>query len=288
MISIVSKSFDRKTTEIVENGDDSVMKIKRENLNYLYKMNRLQIEALQRKGCGIAFIPMGPTEVHGPHLPLMTDITSGLELAERAAYKLRAEGIESIIATPVTYCHADVTNCFAGNTSLRTETVTMLIEDICLSLARAGFVYIVVTSGHADPSNAAAVQQGFENAKTKDPRIKALHSDWFTMGIVEGRAAQAFAGKHPEWDLHAGESETAFNMMRNPELLDMVQIKKLPPNYEGEFLFPRIGAGAADFLECGAPDAYFGDPAVATAENGDRQYDIFSDIIVGEVKTLIS
>lgn len=58
----------------------------------------------------------------------------------------------------------------------------------------------------------------------------------------------------------------------------------MKPNYEGEFLFERIGAGAKDFIECGAPDAYFGDPAAATAENADKQYDVFSDYVVDEVR----
>ena len=52
--------------------------------------------------------------------------------------------------------------------------------------------------------------------------------------------------------------------MRYPELLDKAQIASLKPNYEGEFLFERIGAGAKDFIECGAPDAYFGDPVSYT------------------------
>ena len=88
-------------------------------LNYLYKMTSTKIKELQPK-CNLAFIPLGPTEVHGPHLPLMTDFRSGLELCERAARKLQEEGIESIIATPVTYCAADVTNVFQiGRASCR-------------------------------------------------------------------------------------------------------------------------------------------------------------------------
>ncbi len=256
------------------------------SLNYLFKMNSTKVKALQKE-CSLAFIPMGPTEVHGPHLPLATDIFSGLELAERAAVKLEKEGIKSIIATPVTYCHADVTNCFPGNTSLRTETVTAMMEDICLSLARAGFYHIIVTSGHADPSNADAVVKGFENAKAKDPRIKAVYSKWFDRGIVGGEASEAFNGAHPEWDLHAGESETGLIMMKYPELLDMDQVKGLEPNYEGEHLFQRIGEGAKDFIECGAPNAYFGSPAAARVETADRQYDIFSDIVVEEARDLM-
>lgn len=255
-------------------------------LNYLYKMTSTKIKTLQEH-CSLVFIPLGPTEVHGPHLPLMTDICSGLELAERAAAKLQAKGIESVIATPVTYCAADVTNVFSGNTSLRLETVEMIFEDICISLARNGFTNIVVVSGHADTGNAAAVVRGIENAKKVNAKIKGVYSDWFTKGIVEGGAAKYFNGEHPTFDLHAGESETGFMMMRYPELLDMEQIAKLEPNYEGEFLFERIAKGAKDFIECGAPNAYFGDPAAAKVETADKQYDIFSDYIIEEIFDLL-
>ena len=199
----------------------------------------------------------------------------------------RGSGKKEYPATPITYCHADVTNCFPGNTSLRPETVTAMIEDICVSLADSGFYNIIVTSGHADPTNAAAVKQGFVNANARNPKVNAVNSEWFDKGIVNGGAKEAFNCEHPEWDLHAGESETAFNLFRNPELIDMNQVAALKANWEGEFLFPRILGGAKDFLECGAPDAYFGDPASATAENGDRQYDIFSDIVVEEVLELL-
>lgn len=104
---------------------------------------------------------------------------SRLELCERAARKLQEEGIESIIATPVTYCAADVTNVFPGNTSLRVETVEMLLEDICLSLARSGFYNIMVVSGHADPGNAAAVVRGIENAEKEKQQ-----GQWYLFGVV--------------------------------------------------------------------------------------------------------
>ena len=257
------------------------------SLNYLYKMHRTQIEELIERGCNVAFIPLGPTEVHGPHLPLWCDIVSGLDLAERAAQKLQDQGIESVIATPVTYCEADVTNVFAGNTSLRPETVAMMFEDICLSLARAGFVKIIVVSGHADPLNAEYVVKGFEAAKVKNPAINAIYSDWFSM-ITSGAVNHLCKGEHPEWDLHAGEIETSFIMNRYPELVDEAQIRALPVNHAGEFLFAKVAEGADNFIDCGAPDCYFGSPSLACAETGEKTYDAFSDFIVKEALDLLS
>ena len=38
-----------------------------------------------------------------------------------------------------------------------------------------------------------------------------------------------------------------------------------------------IKAGAKNFLQCGGPDAYFGAPADATAEEGERLFAILVD-----------
>ena len=67
------------------------------SLNYLYKMHRTQIEELIERSCNVAFIPLGPTEVHGPHLPLWCDIVSGLDLAERAAKNCRIRALSLLL-----------------------------------------------------------------------------------------------------------------------------------------------------------------------------------------------
>jgi creatinine amidohydrolase len=50
------------------------------------------VEAARRTGRPlVAFLPIGATEAHGPHLPLATDVVIAHELAARAAH-LAGEG----------------------------------------------------------------------------------------------------------------------------------------------------------------------------------------------------
>ena len=97
-------------------------------LNYMYEMNTRQIQELARK-TDIAFLPVGPTEVHSQHLPVGTNIESAIDVCERAARKLAERGVETLIAPPVNYALADAVNCFVGNITLRYETVVAVVED---------------------------------------------------------------------------------------------------------------------------------------------------------------
>ncbi len=245
--------------------------------NFLYNMNTRQVEALARK-TSIAFLPIGPTEVHAPHLPLGTDVESALEVCERASAKLQEHHLNCLIASPINYALADVANCFSGNTTLRFGTVVAIVEDVCTSLARWGFTYVVVMCGHAEPGNIKALQEGGKRAMERTDGLKVRVSSWLLGSNI--RAAMTCA--HPEWDIHAGESETALMLMRRPELVDTDILPSLEPNWAGEF-FPERLAEGRDFIGCGAVQAYLGDPRAGTAETGRKVYDIYADFVVNEI-----
>ena len=40
----------------------------------------------------VALLPVGTTEAHGPHLPIATDTVIAIEMARRAAAKLKGRG----------------------------------------------------------------------------------------------------------------------------------------------------------------------------------------------------
>ncbi|AET68620.1 uncharacterized protein, putative amidase [Desulfosporosinus orientis DSM 765] len=254
------------------------------SLNYLPNMNINQVKILEEK-TNIALLPVGPNEVHGQHLPAATDVLSAIDLAERTATKLQNKGMEALIAPPLNYGLADVANVFDGNTTLRYGTVANLFEDICLSLAKWGFNEIVIISGHAEPRNAEAMMEGIRRASEQNEKIKAKLSEWFFKGLPQ--VGSICKGAHPEWDLHAGEIETSFMLLKYPELVDMEALSKLEPNWEGEHLFERLAHGKDNFADAGAPLAYFGDPRIATKETGEKLQNFFSDIIVEEVLELI-
>ena len=251
-------------------------------LNYLSNMTYKQVAHLAAK-TDMALFPIGPTEAHGPHLPMSVDAISANEITERVAKKLKSRDLEALIAPTLSYALADVANSFPGNITLRFETVVNVTEDVCLGLAKWGFKRIMIICGHGEQRNLEALTEGARRASLK-AEIKVKVSTWFNK--VLPKIAHVCKEEHPEWDWHAGEWETALVMLRHPELVDQDELRKLEPNWEGQHLRARFAAGKNDWLEVGAPLAYFGDPRLATKETGDRVYDIFSDIVLNEVLAL--
>ena len=185
-------------------------------LNYMYEMNTRQIRDVAQR-TDIAFLPIGPAEVHSLHLPVGTDVESALDVCERAAAKLAAHGVETLIAPPVNYALADAVNCFFGNVTLRYETVVAVVEDICAGLGKWGFKHVILMCGHAEPRNTQALLEAADRAMKRDSSLHVELSDWL-LGSDIGGLLQC---EHPEWDIHAGESETALMLNRRPDLVDM-------------------------------------------------------------------
>ena len=250
-------------------------------LNFLYAMNREQFKNLMTK-TDIAFLPVSPMEAHWPHLPLSSDVLTACKMSEDTARKLQAQGIESLIATPITYCLADAASCFPGTITIRFETLSAMVEDVCTSLAGWGIRKVMLISGHAEGTSIDAIKQGAERVREKYPDFRCFFSEWFTKGLP--LAAHLCRGEHPEWDIHAGEIETSQIMYIRPEWIDMEALKTLKPNHAAEHFFEKLEAGADNFIDLGAPNTYFGDPAVSTAETGRKLFDIVSDFILKEFK----
>lgn len=254
-------------------------------LHFLEDMNTTQVKELREK-THLGIIPVGPTEVHGRHLPMKADSACAKALAAAAASKLQDIDIDCIIAPTVNQAVADFVNGEAGNISISYETMVLLMRDICVGLAKWNFDRILIVSGHAEPRNTEAMAEGMRQACAINQNIKGQVSDWF--GKCLPQIGHICKSKHPEWDLHAGEIETAQLMYLCPHLVDERIARTLEPNLEGQFLFERIGRGAQSFADCGAPLSYFGEPAVATRETGRKLFDFFADFIVGEAKTLLA
>lgn len=253
-------------------------------LHFLGDMNTTQVKELREK-TRLAIIPVGPTEVHGRHLPMKADSACAKALASATASKLEDIKIDCIIAPTVNQAVADFVNDEVGNISIGYETMVCLIRDICVGLAKWNFDRILIVSGHAEPRNTEAMTEGIRMACAINQNIKGHVSEWF--GKCLPQIGHICKSAHPEWDLHAGEIETAQLMYLCPHLVDERVARTLEPNVEGEFLFERISNGAQSFADCGALLSYFGEPAIATRETGRRLFDFFSDFIVEEAKTLL-
>jgi creatinine amidohydrolase len=251
-------------------------------LHYLERMTYPQVERLAAR-TDLALLPVGPPEAHGPHLPVGTDLIAARELCARAARELSERGVVCLIAPLLSYCLAEVARPFPGTVTVRAEVLAALVQDICASLARSGFRRTLVVSGHAEEENLAALRTGAEHAAETGALVRV--SRWY--GDALPRLLNLLEEEHPEYDIHAGEWETALVLMRAPELVDRAALGALPPNWETRDISERRAAGARTFSELGAPEAYCGDPRRATSATGERLYAALGGFIAQEAAYLL-
>jgi creatinine amidohydrolase len=214
----------------------------------------------------VILIPVGATEAHGPHLPLGTDAFLSEELARRTQAALRQRGQASAIAPTIPYAVTEFGARFAGTVSLPRETATVLYVGVCRGLLRAGFSRLCLVNSHLEPAHVATLQAAVQ-AVAQETGVRVALPDQ-----TERRWARTLTDEYKRGTCHAGRYETSLLLAaaaRAP-LVDEAARRALPKN-EPDFLAAMRG-GVTDFIEAGGPQAYFGDPAAATATEGDDIY----------------
>jgi creatinine amidohydrolase len=107
------------------------------------ELNFDSIKKLSKKE--FVIIPVGCMEVHGPNLPLGSD----LYIAEAFA-TLIGERVKSVIMPSVSYGHADVTKNISGTISMDFGVLTAYLCNIMDNLISTGFEKIVIINIHKD------------------------------------------------------------------------------------------------------------------------------------------
>jgi len=88
-------------------------------------------------------LPVGSMEVHGPHLPIGTDV-----YIVQAICRLIAQRTTIIEMPPVWYSLTDTTNELQGTLNVPRDVVAEYVKAICLSLIENGFTRIIVLNIH--------------------------------------------------------------------------------------------------------------------------------------------
>ena len=231
---------------------------------FLGEMTNLEVEAFL-KNHNTVIVPIGATEQHGPHAPLLTDVIIPQEIAKRVAPRIGA-----VVAPPVNYALSYPHVGFTGLVHIRIPTFMALIEDLCVAFAASGFKRIVFLNGHYD--NTYAIAYACANAAeklTKD--VKA-----FPVNYWDGMTAadvDEFSGLKN--GLHANAGETSAVLAINPNLVDMQRANtEFPPFPEytvntgpvhTAFFFTSPGS-----VYWATKSGTWGDATKATPEMGER------------------
>jgi creatinine amidohydrolase len=209
-------------------------------------------------------VPVGSTEQHGPHAPLLTDVLIPVEVARRVA-----EAIGALVAPSINYALSYPHAGFTGVVQVRVATFLSLIEDLCASLASVGFRRIVFLNGHYD--NTYAIAYACASAAERMPEGTRAYPVNYWDGMTPDEAAEFF---DPATGLHANRGETSAVLAINPALVDMDRANaEFPPfpdvtnpaPVHTAFFFSAPGS-----VHRATRSGTWGDARQATAEFGER------------------
>lgn len=174
--------------------------------------NREDIKALAAMG-GVAIVPIGAIEQHGPHLPVWTD-TLCVEHITRAASKQVSTSIPLLVTPTLPFGSSDHHLPFGGTISLDTKVLLDVLMNIGRSLNKTGFRKIMFVNGHG--GNHEIFQLAARDLALQ-LNIHAAAASWWSAAWSRLRTTAAFDyGRVPG---HAGAFETAIVKAIAPDLV---------------------------------------------------------------------
>jgi creatinine amidohydrolase len=226
----------------------------------------------------IAILPIGSTEPHGPHLPLDTDVTIAVAMARRSTERLAELGVPCVVLPPLCYGLTNWTTGFAGRVTLRPGTLWALLEDVVTSLEQQGVTRVVFANGHLEPEHVAVLRGvALDHAKRGVDEAQVVFPD-----NTRRRFAETLGDEFKSGDCHAGRYESSLVLAADPGSVREVERKKLAP-LEIK-LIEKMKAGVHGFQAAGAPQAYCGDPAAASAREGHDLTERLADMVLASVR----
>ena len=234
---------------------------------FLGEMTTLEVEAFLEHHQTV-IVPTGSTEQHGPHGPLLTDTLIPQEVARRIAGKVGA-----LVAPSINYSLSYPHGGFTGLVQVRIPTFMALIEDLCVSLATAGFTRVIFLNGHYD--NTYAIAYACANAKERMPDGVHAYPVNYWDGMAPDERAEFF---NSGTGLHANLAETSAILAINPALVDMdhanAEFPPLPETANSAAAHTAFFFSTPGSVHRATRSGTWGDARRATAETGERFLEI--------------
>jgi creatinine amidohydrolase/Fe(II)-dependent formamide hydrolase-like protein len=184
------------------------------------------MEAKKRfKEVDLALLPVGSIEQHGPHLPLDTDAFDAGYLASQVAALCSDPKpiVLPLIPYGVSYHHDD----FSGTISISPGTLSRLVYDVGMSIARHGVKKLVIVNAHG--GNVPALKFAAQNIN-RDAHIFTCVESGETSDTDVNRIIETPS------DVHAGEIETSTTMAVRPDRVDVSKAQKFVPRFSSRYL----------------------------------------------------
>ena len=211
----------------------------------------------------VVIIPVGSIEQHGPHSPTDIDISIPYHLAAEAA--TRTDDYPIIVAPPVWTGFTHFNMGHIGTITVTLETYIAVLSDVCRSIKANGFERMILLNGHGGnvaPTQAISVKLAQED-------VWALHISYFHM--VDDELKEW--GDSDDSIGHGGEWETSLQLHLRGHLIDLD--RRAPNGLAPSFNNPTVGKFAKwPERRREADEGVMGDPFVASAEKGERIFNL--------------
>ncbi len=227
----------------------------------------------------VAILPVGAVEAHGPHLPLSTDGIIAGAMAEEGARRLAAQELFSLVLPPLDYTAAPFAAGFPGTLSIRPETLTALLADVAAAVAASGVRTLAIANAHLDPGHLRSIYDAIGRIRAETSLAVAFPD------LTRKPWALRLGDEFSSGACHAGRYEGSVVMARRGDLVREDIASALPANPAS--LSSAIRDGRKTFEQAGGAEAYFGDPAAATAEEGEETIAVLGEILEEAVMELI-
>ena len=225
-----------------------------------------EIQELPNKENIVIIQPVGSTEQHGPHLPLIVDMAIGMGVIGKALSQLSAD-IPAYCLPPLYYGKSNEHWHFPGTITLSAQTLLAVITDVAESIYRAGFRKLVLINSHGGQPQVMEIAARDLHQQHEDLLVFPLF-----IWRVPNVAKEMFSEQELEYGIHAGGIETSVMLSLLPEQVKMERAvcefpQGLPEDswlsMEGKLPFAWM---TQELTKTGV----MGDATNATKEKGDR------------------
>jgi creatinine amidohydrolase/Fe(II)-dependent formamide hydrolase-like protein len=265
------------------------------------KLTSEEIDSLPRDRTLFTMV-VSPLEVHGPHLPLGTDVFVAEEIRKRCSEALLSSGrVDFLVEFPSYFLGSDT---IPGSAKINHRAIYHLLLGTGEFLSERGFRYLLVLDNHGGPRHQIGIARAARGLRKKGFCLIAPFLDFYRKMVEMDEELRKRLDAGPGemgdvQDCHAGHNETGLVLRMAPDLVrgDWKELpeRKIDPRSFPHLMMGGLGrlAAALGLKELGRdldylgmmlswvtsrdPSTYIGCPATASPEAGERMLRAFSE-----------